>query len=1844
MTGTRRRVGVVPSTELAENETNTYATALSGGAVAPQMRLIESTKATDRARGVQELADILREDARGKDTLAPSIRSSEWESVLSWTAGILIKESQSFANKHSEEWPHMSAAADRLRNRIQTQYSGYIRHIWVAAMPHLSTKLARFLIKHITDSLATDPCVAYVFGLDYAKVLRAWAVQEQHVYNCKDGRAKAIVDLCISTLSRFNGVPESQNSTDSLPSQTIQPGDAELATTLHALVAAGTPARLAGMSEAVMEFCTEYCRFYIRENACTSMILDTANIVLLALADAQLSKNPERLKSMLSSSLQLWSTRTAILKRVVLYNIRILSRLVALLVTESGDPEARALLELAHKTLTSGAWDKHKFMTLPRDLLRIWPLLHTPSKSRSLIVPLQLFAPLHTIISPDQAAFFDTVAYLAMYLTCLSPGIKDDSRKHRRKRARTAPTSLSRLLTEMGSGDSPVKSRGAAQLIWYISAVYPKQLGDERCAELLQDVLSMIQSNDLSQRGDLAEWMLGILRLLSPWDIVNVPGNPSILSEDIWQHAIAGVEAGLAGAAGLAFDMLHKQQRPSYQVHRQCRQAADALVARAGPHDADSVRLLLFLSQYVRSAKLTATDESLAQLLSKSIMQLCEDTAKQRWPLSLFSAVISQVLGLSDPASSISDQMASGLVLDPDWNTELRFTQVLETLALHTDNTAACYQLLQHYLHPQKDLDCGGGSLHSPKAAAVVSNVFPAQWHLICGRLLRFVEQVTSFEIGQLLGTAVPYIAHTIWRICGHLSAVSHELDDVERSSMPDVATQVTDEFSERFLAFATESKSPELVWQTMIFISPWTEGYARVAALERPIEVLLDAMFSSGDAQLLCDMAMGDSGSRLAANPMGSINAGSSKESQIAATTSRLSIGQSAEDRVTLEHKRLLEARMLSTTAGMVQAPCGGVVSVLSGLAANKSDLSSTLLSRIGDIVDQIDGPQLLVASELIMRCLMLDRSLAPVGQVLSKLKERMLAFLDNESYTGHMPTLFAVLRVMQELVFASKDISCLASDEDLPRFVAWLDVDCRQGRIDACIEIEFVRALVVPWSLHKGDAYAEALSVLDKSPIDMLLSRAQTARSPVTRVVAEEQLSRHGLTLPFVHENGAVMYPDAPEIDVAEDLVLMTRDFGLALLVCNSDSMVPGALSILLKQITAQSGCPHRVVRLCHRLLDSIARITGFPSVEEAIGSCASDILSIDPELVDTIRQMVESHATPETVLLMRAHAALEWMLRREFGRSMQLLPGAEDVDKGEWVYWLLAQLMAMSVYDSALYAQVSTDVLGPHFANGQLQQIVRGQALRIILQLLMLHRPERCQGDGTGQILAAVQASKADVAFAISIAYENAIRQQPALHQRVVPRWGRRHGSQLLHKVVARVADENKVELHGELLTEPHVVWLVLHLESQLQTAWSDDRREHVAWALCQLVALVSRETLEGPLLQSVLRRVLADNWLRGHARTGPQFCLALGVVLDIVSGEEPTKQIGEIAAGLASRLAKAQGEMGAAAISECVNTFASLLTAVSTVPSGQLPVDWDKLFVGSSLEELYRWEQLSAVVLTREAVHRSEDRLALAHIAERAAQSLGDSSCTSTSAEMVAAAVERVMHLALVQDDSGGDVLDAGAMDDNAAEVDLASNVVTTLAQVRQTAVQHMRGTGDGAGMQERTLLLRAVSLLESVAADASRDATDDAEQRTRESSLVWHIARVIVSSHSLQARAAAVDAAGAAASVDAEWLSAEWLDARQRRMLRNAATVPTVALNSSERPGWLVAGRAPALDGAFLGVVCATGRTAESAVSELVCGLACGAGPRFQAGLGLLWEDAQTAVQMLPQVVHGALEQ
>ncbi|KAJ2890464.1 hypothetical protein GGI21_006163, partial [Coemansia aciculifera] len=289
MSGQRRRVGVAASEDTDSPSIAAGWTGSRGGSpIDAHLKLIESSKATERAQGIQQLAEVLREDGNGTHALAASLSSSTWEHVVTWTARILIKESQTYVNRHGSEWPDMSVAAERMGSKIQTQYSSRIRHIWIAAMPYLPEKLARFLTKHMVESIQESPCLIGVFGTDYAKALRVWAAHEPHVLNCRDGRAEAIVDMCIKWLSsRNSSAAESQMSVDSVSDQGLLPGDVEWAAVLQAIVASASPARLAKLDAKVLDFCAEYGKCYTRENACHAYILDTVNTVLLATADEQ---------------------------------------------------------------------------------------------------------------------------------------------------------------------------------------------------------------------------------------------------------------------------------------------------------------------------------------------------------------------------------------------------------------------------------------------------------------------------------------------------------------------------------------------------------------------------------------------------------------------------------------------------------------------------------------------------------------------------------------------------------------------------------------------------------------------------------------------------------------------------------------------------------------------------------------------------------------------------------------------------------------------------------------------------------------------------------------------------------------------------------------------------------------------------------------------------------------------------------------------------------------------------------------------------------------------------------------------------------------------------------------------------------------------------------------------------------------------------------------------------------------------------------------------------------------------------------------------------------------------
>ncbi|KAJ2759527.1 hypothetical protein IWQ56_005716, partial [Coemansia nantahalensis] len=193
-----------------------------------------------------------------------------------------------------------------------------------------------------------------------------------------------------------------------------------------------------------------------------------------------------------------------------------------------------------------------------------------------------------------------------------------------------------------------------------------------------------------------------------------------------------------------------------------------------------------------------------------------------------------------------------------------------------------------------------------PDTVPAMSNISPAQWHLVCMQLLQFVERTTSLEMGELMGAAMPYAAHVLWRISEHLQAAesdsgNHATDD----GPPHLAQRVADGFAERFHAFVAESGHSDLIWHTMAFIAPWTSAYTRVAALEAPVGRLLDALFSGSDAQLLCDLATGRPGYR---HPAAAFSGGGIDDSNPASAA-----GDGAEAQ---RRRSALEAHMLGAGA----------------------------------------------------------------------------------------------------------------------------------------------------------------------------------------------------------------------------------------------------------------------------------------------------------------------------------------------------------------------------------------------------------------------------------------------------------------------------------------------------------------------------------------------------------------------------------------------------------------------------------------------------------------------------------------------------------------------------------------------------------------------------------------------------------------------------------------------------------------------------------------------------------------------------------------------------------------
>ncbi|KAJ1725490.1 hypothetical protein LPJ53_000305 [Coemansia erecta] len=1855
----KRRVGVVASTDISD-DTSFTTTHKHSKAIAVQLRLIESTKALERARGVQQLAELLDEDRRQKhSTLASSLDQDTWENIVAWTTRILIKESQTYVNKYNEDGSSQASTAnERLGVKIQTQYSSHVRHIWVAAMPHLSEKLARFLTKHIVESLAADPCLSDVLGLDYAKVLRAWASHEPHVLACKGSRAEDILDYCIKSLSRFGSggggggtAANTQASTDTLGAtaagQGAIAGDVEFSQVILAIVSSASPLRMSRISERVLAFCADYCTYHIRENPCIGVIIETATVVILATADSLTSDDGigsrRRLGAILSCCLQLWSTRSAHLKVVLLQCIRMLTRILVLASARDGDAVLRPELELTLKHLTSGSWDKFKFMTLPRILLGTWPLVSHGSDSLLDSTPLQrrmqLISMFGAAIDPAQLAFFDTVSFLVAHLTATHAGTSngDSAAGHRKKRSRTAPTALARMLKDFGDDDQPGKARGAAQVVWFLATVYFNKLSTTLCSETLQGIVQFIESNDMTQNVELAEWVLGsCLSLIRTRANVTDLSTPSVdfATDSVWQHAVAGVESGLAGTATLVYDIIRHSRMTSPsspsspsqpdEIHRLCHQAAKALkrCPARGYEFPDVLRLSLVLSQYVhKDGSRQSPDESIADACSQAILQFCHHAAKLQRPLGL-------------------------------WNTEIRVNQTLRELEVYDDDIRVCERVLKGWTAINQP-----DEVRSTSTAAPISSLSPTQWLHVAHGLLKSIEQCTENEYGHISRRLVPYISHTLWRISEHtgLTEQQNTLVTGNTSATGTTADQIADEFSERLVAFATESRQPDLLWQTLAFIAPWSRGYTRIAGLDDTVSKLLSAAFASEESPLLGSLSFGSFAIPLAKGATRDSYDGSETQVSVTTETNHRIRQLQLDGKAQPDYHGKLETNMLATVSSLADSPWQPVVQVLKELVLYRSSVASILTSLLTNAVTKLQDGLILISSELIGQCILLcDTQSRP--RLLESLKTRVLSLFDTYRYGGHMPTLFYALRIVRLLIHASADHAEV--DEDLPRFVEWLADDARRGKVDPFVEIEFTRSVIGPLYLQNDNVLRRALAAISIVPADYLQYRTQTAASFSVRMIAEAQKAVSGLSMPFLQPNGRIEVPDAPDTSTSESLVLVTHDVGLALLILGSRTMVPGALAILILQAEPQSKCPPSIRDLCRRLLYCIAKLTGFDSMDQMVGDCGPDILGIDPSLFD-----IMSRLTPSAIPRLVPELVVDHVLNGNLADAAAVLAESPISTEG-YACRLYAHMLVLSTDNPVLYASTHAQILMPCIPSFSLEKILDESPEQLILHLLMLYRPESGFTESMQQLLSEIPQRNDMMAFSRTfetkcknpLQSQQQQQQQPVLPPRI-PQWGRRYSLTQIYLAVAEILQRSKLTKSVCQLTSPQIAWIALHLQLLIQGAHSDDERQRLMYSLCLLVGICLPDHLDNHLVLSVVSRSVIDSWLCGRERTCYQACLAFSLLLDSISSQTPAALISNYGVGFVSTLTRLQA-INPQSSSKCAPAFQSLVRVVSdTDLANAWPYSTPGLLVGRPLESVGCWDSLAPVVTTWSSLCQEEDVERLARVADRAASLLllldPADIYLVTCAEFLVAAAERLLYLAL----PFGVPIDEMSMHtqdvtvDGSVQTDLSSDVVKMLSGVHRKILRYLRSFDDnssGSGQEMVAMLLRSVSLLR-VLGQSSVDiipTTGAARDKLmKEGDLLWLICDTMTNSHNQNAIIAAIGVVAELNHSDRLVESTvKHLGSRQRQILHSISLMPAVSSPSkTQYPIWIQQQQTQRLDSAFLGAVCAESQTAAKALSELVCALAsypeC---TKLNLAIPLAFVDSRAASCLLPHIMYEIL--
>lgn len=1897
-----RKVKVAPKEELTSNgfEFND-----KSNPIGPQMRLLESSKATDRSNGLQQLAEALREDS---SKIAASLDAAAWEHLVSWAARILTKETQTYVNRHSDEDPNeISAAAERLRGRIQTQYLSHIRHIWAVAQPYLSERGAKVLIKYIISSITDDPCLIHVLGADYGKILGAWAAFEPHIRSCKDGRIETLVDLCIKWLMpEFNDISPDSKVASIEPirksSNVVLPGDVEYVSMLLSIIRCASPIQLDKLGTKVLGFCAEYFRVYTRENACTAMIMDTANTIILAQPDKQMiGDSGQLLQSLLESSVQLWTTRLPHLKLPVLYNIRILTRILTPGLARLKEPDSKLirLFEWTLKALMSGDWARFDFMKLPTQMLTIWPVVSTRRRGSGTslpLFPLQRLAKIASVIDAYQIAFFDTLAFLVTTLTsCQNKSSRyQDPQEHRRKRQRAAPSSLFRLLELLKQTGEPKDAIKAAQVAWFVANFYASALGADEQQDILEAIQRRVLKTEFVKDSDagLRPWIWGVYVSFMT-DSPHMTTALTLESHMRDSKVLAGynvfdcLKEGVPGAGALAFLLLHGAavNVPAADVREFCGSVAELLALVGSGSQPDVLQLRILLAHFFKGREITKDIES-------SIVSICTYAAEHHWSLHAFSFIIQEAFGFTGLSTDEIDEPSTAAILQPQWRMEILFLQhILQIVDAFVDGPQISQTLhgLEEECNPNRDTI----SASNANKSNLASNLTPSQWDQVANLIVRgrTTDSLFGHQLKYTPENVYPYLALTTHHICHYVEDTATTFD-----------SNVGGEFSERLLAILTDADGFAHAWETLSVISPWLKAYSSIANLEEPMNQLLDVLFDPSNPARLCTLVSGSSAA---------VSGSHSKASNPFSLSTTNSAMLSA-DAARKQCDKNLEMVMLSSVSGLANKPWSPVMDTLTVLLMTNEELEQTVSKKIGNMVDKMDMLSFLQCCEFLAHCISLSSSSSSSSQIqlMGKLRARFLACLESYRYVGHMPAMFCILQATKVFSgYAAKDTD---ANEYITQLFEWVAEEIQNGRVDPIVAIHFMRTIVGPWGRQKDTSLCNLLKDSSLDPNAILVRQAQTSSSFSVRVVVEEELARYQLFLPHLLPNGSLDYPDAPATGAAgtpavdDMLVLMTRDIGLAMLVCKVGHIVPGVLSILLRQVHSQSECSEAVTRLCHRLLGFISRVIGYEQPIDMIQGHTASLINLDPNLRVFVGDYLREQMTTEQQDRLLFEAVVSCIFKDDLdgAKACWELTGGDSASTGgkeaiSWPTETLAHLLVLSVNDPEKFKQVDMDVFYTSPVSDQIQKAMSERPEELIMHVLSLCRPAVAIAYDIKQVLEATSSSEqSQRQLPLAHAYFKCICEESGgnLGATRLSQWGQFYEPQMLVKTVHYIAQNSTMAVPlEEFLTTSRIAWIIIHLHFKLKKMAPGDVKSHLATALNMLIGSANPTLIAAPLVQPLLFRALIDCWQCGELNTSVHMCLAACLLLDMVNlrdrnGAGPL--FSDLSVGYLTKFTKLLVTHSLKAPPEqAIQPFGCLLRTVAMATGSTGVADGYKVYIGQDIQPYYSWDDFPTLLVTDHIVRSSDDRAGLANIASRAAALLDTNYYAPSCAEALIKSIERLLQLALPMERTANETLPslvysvdlasqfgnecddpsrAGYGDASGMQLDLTSDVLSQLFSVYKVVLRFTRKASNLEHSKKSTtaMLLRTVSLLQTIQISSDSQQQQQLDSSTSEASnnkskemeskrfkdggdLRCVLSEMLTMSRDQKAVLATIQTVTQLSnSGDKDALGEESLNslvAWQRWVLSDVMTMPPLMADVYNSPSCLrkyVDQKQP-LNLLHLESLCDANKSSSLALSELVCSLiSYGEYNKYKSALHLIFESPEVATVLLPHVLYDILPQ